>query len=178
MPDTTFAPDLTQPGNVLEVPEQLDYFYQAVGKVHGVFCVDPFRLQTDETTLPLSVPKRFQELLAPSQEVTLGVYPAWGKEGLFFRVFSCSKAVPTTPLEFRLDGCWRQTPQGERLLIYRNPGAMLWGKPRPLALPLVWPDAPPADGLFWRLTAHLVEGNLVVCQAQGPFSPPPKLQWR
>jgi hypothetical protein len=75
------------------VPEDFPYFYQAVGTRQGIFCIDPFRLQSNNTTLPLFVPKKWQDQLSPNQEVTLGVYLNWGRAGLSFQVYSVKKRV-------------------------------------------------------------------------------------
>ena len=41
-------------------------------------------------------------------------------------------------------------------------------------VPVVWADAPAADGQFWQAEAELKDGEIFITKAVGPFDPPPK----
>jgi hypothetical protein len=61
------------------------------------------------------------------------------------------------------------------LVIHRN---LRTRRATPTALPLIWKEAPVADGQYWEIEAKLKGDKFEVVQAIGPFDAPRKYQKR
>jgi hypothetical protein len=75
-------------------------------------------------------------------------------------------------MSFILRGHWEIYDEEPRLIVYRNQRFQKSGQEIPI-LPLSWPDAPPADGLFWAVEAELKGYELVVTKAEQGLKAPP-----
>jgi hypothetical protein len=72
-------------------------------------------------------------------------------------------------------GCWEIYGEEPQLVIHRN---LRTRRATPIALPLIWKEAPVADGQYWEIEAKLKGDKFEVVQAIGPFDAPRKYQKR
>jgi hypothetical protein len=89
--------------------------------------------------------------------------------------FRLRTVTQTAPREsgIILKGCWEIHEEEPRLVIYRNFRTKSTGI---TILPLIWEEAPVADGKYWEIEAKLTGDKFEVVQAIGPFKPPQKYQ--
>jgi hypothetical protein len=173
VPEQITRSTLTEPKETLETEQVKPRFYQAIGFVEGILEIDDQKsiLRIGEDSYPAVVQKRLKAKCktTETQLQCFQVYPAIIKGHLGFMIVKIGKS----PLSFfTLNGCWAIHNEEPRLIIYRNQQSQNDSQKRSI-LPLIWPDAPPADGRFWELEARLESRKLVVIKAKGSFDPPP-----
>ncbi len=76
--------------------------------------------------------------------------------------------------ELILKGCWELYQEQPYFIIYRNDLRGIGDRLTRSLVPVVWDNAPPADGQFWSVGATIEDGALKIAKAEGPFEPPPK----
>jgi hypothetical protein len=165
--------ETTELDEALGTEEVEPRFYQAIGFVEGILEIFGQKsiLKIGEDSYPIVVPKKLKAKCKTTEPQTqcFQVYPTTVKSRLGFMVTKIEKS----PLSFfTLNGCWEIHNEEPRLIIYRNQQSQNDSQQRSI-LPLIWPDAPPADGRFWELKANLKGRELVVTEAKGSFDPPP-----
>jgi hypothetical protein len=151
--------------------------YQALGILSGILelAEDHWSsLLVRGQTYSVTVSKKVREKHLPGQLQNFKIYPAIleGELG-----FSLRLVTQTAPREvgMLLRGCWEIHEEEPRLIIYRNRRTKC---KTPTVLPLIWKEAPVADGQCWEIEAKLEGDKFEVVQAIGPFDPPQKYQKR
>jgi hypothetical protein len=151
--------------------------YQALGILSGILelAEDHWSsLLVRGQTYSVTVSKKVREKHLPGQLQNFKIYPAIleGELG-----FSLRLVTQTAPREvgMLLRGCWEIHEEEPRLVIYRNRRTKC---KMPTVLPLIWKEAPVADGQYWEIEAKLEGDKFEVVQAIGPFDPPQKYQKR
>jgi hypothetical protein len=110
----------------------------------------------------------------PGQLQNFKIYPAIREKELGF---SLRLVTPKAPREagILIRGCWEVYGEEPQLVIHRN---LRTRRATPTALPLIWKEAPVADGQYWEIEAKLKGDKFEVVQAIGPFDAPRKYQKR
>jgi hypothetical protein len=108
----------------------------------------------------------------PGQLQNFKIYPAMREKELGFRLRTVTQTAPRES-GIILKGCWEIHEEEPRLIIYRNFRTKSTGI---TILPLIWEEAPVADGKYWEIEAKLMGDKFEVVQAIGPFKPPQKYQ--
>jgi hypothetical protein len=148
------------------------HYYQAIATVRGELILDGPHpvLVTNGTTFPAYASKTARKKHRPGQVQNFHVYPCTRHKQAAFQLVN---VVETPPTSLTLNGCWEMHKGKPFFIIYRNelfPGHQVLQN----LVPVVWEDAPPADGQFWMAEADIIEDKFVITTAKGPFDPPPK----
>ncbi|HEY9823914.1 MAG TPA: hypothetical protein V6D19_00585 [Stenomitos sp.] len=109
--------------------------------------------------------------LVPDTVQTFRVYPRLWRSQLAFDI---RKVVDGPALPVILNGCWGLSRDVPFFIIYRNELLHPGDRKLQTLVPVVWEDAPPADGQFWKALGQIKDGAIHIVQAEGPFDPPPK----
>ena len=127
-------------------------------------------LVTNGSTFPVYASKTVRKKHQPGQVQNFRVYPCVRHKQTAFRLVNIVE-TEVTPITIR--GCWELHKGSPYFVIYRNelfPGHQVLRN----LVPVVWENAPSADGQFWIAEAEIFEGQLVITEAEGPFDRPPK----
>jgi hypothetical protein len=151
--------------------------YQALGIVSGILELteDHYSsLLIGEQTYFATISPKVREKHQPGQLQNFKIYPAIREKELGF---SLRLVTPKAPREagILLRGCWEIYEEQPQLVIHRN---LRTKRATPTALPLIWKEAPVADGQYWEIEAKLKGDKFEVVQAIGPFDAPRKYQKR
>jgi hypothetical protein len=149
--------------------------YQALGIISGILELTEggqSSVLIGEQTYFVTFSPKVREKHQPGQLQNFKIYPAMREKELGFRLRIVTQ---TTPREsgIILKGCWEIHEEEPRLVIYRNFRTRCTGI---TILPLIWEEAPVADGKYWEIEAKLKGDKFEVVQAIGPFKPPQKYQ--
>jgi hypothetical protein len=149
--------------------------YQALGIISGILELTEggqSSVLIGEQTYFVTFSPKVREKHQPGQLQNFKIYPAMREKELGFRLRIVTQ---TTPREsgIILKGCWEIHEEEPRLVIYRNFRTRCTGI---TVLPLIWEEAPVADGKYWEIEAKLTGDKFEVVQAIGPFKPPQKYQ--
>ena len=148
------------------------HIYQAIGTIEGILHVDGYNttLLTGEQAFLCTYKRKILPRLLSNEVQCFRVYPYWQNDQLSFKVIGVTDKPPSP---FILKGCWKDTEGTSHIVIHRNRSTR-YSDSGPLyqSIPLVWENAPAADGQFWEIEAELRDTSFVVVTAEGPFEPP------
>ena len=148
------------------------HIYQAIGTIEGILHVDGYNttLLTGEQAFLCTYKRKILPRLLSNEVQCFRVYPYWQNDQLSFKVIGVTDKPPSP---FILKGCWKDTEGTSHIVIHRNRSTR-YSDSGPLyqSIPLVWENAPAADGQFWEIEAELRNTSFVVVTAEGPFEPP------
>jgi hypothetical protein len=150
--------------------------YQALGIISGILELKEERyssLLIGEETYLSTVSKKVWENHQPGELQNFKVYPIIVEGKLGFELRLVMQEVPREA-GIVLRGCWEIYEEEPRLVIYRNS----WSRSitTKTVLPVIWKEAPDADGQYWEIEAQLKGDKFEVTQAVGPFDAPCKYQ--
>jgi hypothetical protein len=150
--------------------------YQALGIVSGILELAEERyssLLVGEETYLAIVFRKVRENHQPGQLQNFKIYPIIVEGKLGFKLRLVMQEVPREA-GIILKGCWEIYEEEPRLVIYRNS----WSRSitTKTVLPVIWKEAPDADGQYWEIEAQLKGDKFEVVQAVGPFDAPRKYQ--
>ena len=148
------------------------HFYQAIATLRGTLTLDDTRstLTVGESSYLAYATKTVCKKHWPGKEQNFVAYPCIRQKQLAFQLI---KVVTSPETRILLHGCWELHKDIPYFVIYRNQLNHSREVHRSL-IPVVWADAPAADGQFWQAEAELKDGAIVITKAIGPFDPPPK----
>jgi hypothetical protein len=88
--------------------------------------------------------------------------------------FKINNIVGRAPEPIIIKSCWELNDNSPCMVVYRN--ELIHGHNKNLknVFPVVWENAPDADGRFWKLEVEVRDGAFTVTWAEGPFDPPSK----
>ncbi len=153
--------------------DQSQRFYQAIAIIQGILSLDGSHpvVTVGDAVFPAYASKVVRRKHQPGQVQNFRVYPCIRHKQPAFQLVNVVDLQPTI---IKLNGCWELQKGAPHFAIYRNgvlnPGDRFCRN----LVPVVWADAPPADGQFWQAEAQVRDGAFVVTKADGPFDPPPK----
>ena len=152
--------------------ESSPHFYQAIATLRGTLSLDDTRstLTVGESSYLAYVTKTVRKKHWPGKEQNFVAYPCLRQKQLAFQII---KVVTSPEPRILLHGCWELHKDIPYFIIYRNEIHNQSDVKRSL-VPVVWADAPAADGQFWQAEAELKDGEIFITKAVGPFDPPPK----
>jgi hypothetical protein len=149
------------------------HFYQAIAIIQGQLKLDgPHPILTiGDWHYPAYASKVVRRKHQPGQVQNFSVYPCIRHKHPAFQLVN---VVDLPPTSLKLNGCWELHKGVPHFAIYRNgvlnPGDHFYRN----LVPVVWENAPLADGQFWQAEAQVHDGAFVITKAIGPFDPPPK----
>ena len=148
------------------------HFYQAIATLRGTLSLDDTRstLTVGESSYLAYATKTVRKKHWPGKEQSFVAYPCIRQKQLAFQII---KVVTSPEPRILLHGCWELHKDIPYFIIYRNEIHNQSDVKRSL-VPVVWADAPAADGQFWQAEAELKDGEIFITKAVGPFDPPPK----
>ncbi|MCY7285108.1 MAG: hypothetical protein LH679_17135, partial [Cyanobacteria bacterium CAN_BIN43] len=148
-------------------------YYQSIATIQGTLSLDGSYpvINIAGLDFPAQALQAVRYKHQPGQVQSFRVYPCILNRQVGFRLINI---VDTPPTPLTLMGCW-ELHQGLRYFgIYRNEIRNPRDRFGRTLVPVVWDDAPPADGQFWEAEAELCGSVFVITKAEGPFVPPPK----
>jgi hypothetical protein len=151
------------------------HFYQALAIIQGILSLDGSHpeIAIDDTVFSAYASQVVRQKHQPGRVQNFRVYPCIRHKQPAFQLVNVVD-LPPTPI--KLNGCWELQKGVPHFAIYRNgvlnPGDRFYRN----LVPVLWKDAPPADGRFWQAEAQVRDGTFVVVKADGPFEPPLKAQ--
>jgi hypothetical protein len=151
--------------------------YQALGIVSGILELteDHYSsLLIGEQTYFATVSPKVRKKHQPGQVQNFKIYPAIREGKLGFSLRAVTQKAPREA-GILIRGCWEIYGEEPQLVIHRN---LRTRRATPTALPLIWEEAPVADGQYWEIEAKLKGDKFEVVQAIGPFDAPRKYQKR
>jgi hypothetical protein len=151
--------------------------YQALGIVSGILELteDHYSsLLIEEQTYFATVSPKVRKKTQPGQLQNFKIYPAIREGKLGFSLRAVTQKAPREA-GILIRGCWEIYGEEPQLVIHRN---LRTRRATPTALPLIWKEAPVADGQYWEIEAKLKGDKFEVVQAIGPFDAPRKYQKR
>jgi hypothetical protein len=149
--------------------------YQALGILSGILELSEGHwssLLVRGQTYSVTASKKVREKHQPGQLQNFKIYPAISEGELGFSLRLVTQTAPRAA-GILLRGCWEIYEEEPRLIIYRNRRTKC---KTPTVLPLIWKEAPVADGQYWEIEAKLEGDKFEVVQAIGPLEPPQKYQ--
>jgi hypothetical protein len=151
-----------------------DKYYQAIATIQGTLSLDGTYpvLDVEGMSFPAQASTAVRSKHQPGQVQNFRVYPRIFNRQVGFQLVNIL-TTPPTPLTLR--GCWELHQGLPYFSIYRNEVRNPRDRFGRTLVPVVWDDAPPADGQFWEAEAELRDGAFVIIKAEGPFVPPPKV---
>jgi hypothetical protein len=157
------------------IEQTLPRIYQGFGTVEGILDLkhQGSTLLVEDTVFPVIgfIPKAVHQHHQPGQLQRFGVFPGALEGKLAFTVL---KVSPNATVGIKLKGCWEERYGVPYLVVYRNRLFSPNDTKLRVLVPIVWEDAPPADGRFWELEAEVKGGELSVTQVIGTFAAPPQ----
>jgi hypothetical protein len=159
-----------------ELTEQIQPLkYQGFGTVEGILSLSKkdSTLLIGKTVFPVLgfVPKRVRKFHLPEQVQQFRVFPVALHGELAFKLLNITQ---NSELGLKLKGCWENLWAVRYLVVYRNRLKNPKDEVLRVLVPIVWENAPEADGRFWQIRAEVQGTGLTVIEAEGPFDPPPK----
>jgi hypothetical protein len=151
--------------------------YQALGIVSGILELTEEHyssLLIGEQTYFATVSPKVRKKHQPGQVQNFKIYPAIREGKLGFSLRAVTQKAPREA-GILIRGCWEIYGEEPHLVIHRN---LRTRRATPTALPLIWKEAPVADGQYWEIEAKLKGDKFEVVQAIGPFDAPRKYQKR
>jgi hypothetical protein len=151
-----------------------DKYYQAIATIKGTLSLDGSHpvLDVEGMSFPVQASTLVRSKHQPGQVQNFRVYPLILHRQAGFQLVNI---LSTPPTPMKLMGCWELHQGLPYFGIYRNEVRNPRDRFGRTLVPVVWNDAPPADGQFWEAEAELRDGAFVITQAEGPFVPPPKV---
>jgi hypothetical protein len=149
--------------------------YQAIGIISGILELTEggqSSVLVGEQIYLVTFSPKVRGKHQPGQLQNFKIYPAMREKELGFRLRTVTQTAPRES-GIILKGCWEIHEEEPRLVIYRNFRTKSTGI---TILPLIWEEAPVADGKYWEIEAKLMGDKFEVVQAIGPFKPPQKYQ--
>jgi hypothetical protein len=155
------------------MPDQTQHFYQAIAIIQGILSLDESHpvITVGDVTFPAYASKVVRRKHQPGQVQNFRVYPCIRHKQPAFQLVN---VVDLSPTPLKLNGCWELHKGVPYFAIYRNGVLPLGDHFYRNLVPVVWEDAPLADGQFWQAEAQVRDGAFVITKAIGPFEPPPK----
>ncbi len=153
--------------------DQSQHFYQAIAIIQGILSLDGSHpvVTVGDAVFPAYASKVVRRKHQPGQAQNFRVYPCIRHKQPAFQLVN---VVDLQPTPLKLNGCWELHKGAPYFAIYRNgvlnPGDRFCRN----LVPVVWEDAPLADGQFWQAEAQVRDQAFVITKAEGPFEPPPK----
>jgi hypothetical protein len=128
-------------------------------------------LSAGGSDFPVIVAKKVRQRHKPGEVQCFFVYPMYKRGQPAFKI---NNIVGRAPEPIIIKGCWELNDNSPCMVVYRN--ALIHGSDKNLknVFPVVWENAPDADGQFWELEVEVRDGAFAVTHAEGPFDPPPK----
>ena len=159
-----------------ELTEQIQHLkYQGFGTVEGILSLSKkdSTLLIGKTVFPVLgfVPKKVRKFHLPEQVQQFKVFPVALHSKLAFKLLNITQ---NSELGLKLKGCWENRWGVRYLVVYRNRLENPEDEVLRVLVPIVWENAPEADGRFWQIRAEVQGTGLTVIEAEGPFDPPPK----
>jgi hypothetical protein len=151
--------------------------YQALGIVSGILELTEDRycsLMIGEKSYAVTVSPKVWEKHQPGQLQNFKIYPAIRDRELGFSLRLITQKMPRES-GIILKGCWEIHEEEPQLVIHLN---FRTKRAKPTGLPLIWKEAPIADGKYWEIEAQLKGDKFEVTNAVGPFEAPRKYQKR
>jgi hypothetical protein len=151
-----------------------DKYYQAIAIIQGTLLLDGSHpvLDVEGMSFPAQASTVVRSKHQPGQVQNFRVYPRILNRQAGFQLINI---ISTPPTPLTLKGCWELHQGLPYFGIYRNEARNPRDRFDRTLVPVVWDDAPPADGQFWEAEAELRDGAFVITKAEGPFVPPPKV---
>jgi hypothetical protein len=153
--------------------EPQQHFYQAIATIEGILTLDASNssLSAGGSDFPVIVAKKVRQSHKPGQVQCFFIYPMYKRGQPAFKI---NNIVARAPEPIIIKGCWELNNNSPCMVVYRN--ALIHGHDKNLknVFPVVWENAPEADGQFWELEVEVRDGAFAVTRAEGPFDPPPK----
>jgi hypothetical protein len=148
--------------------------YQAIATIQGTLSLDGSHpvLDVEGMSFPAQASTVVRSKHQPGQVQNFRVYPRILNGQIGFQLVNILGSPPTP---VTLMGCWELHQGLPYFGIYRNEVRNPRDRFGRTLVPVVWDDAPPADGQFWEAEADLRDGAFVITKAEGPFVPPPKV---
>ena len=149
------------------------HFYQAIAIIQGVLELDGSHpvITVEDAVFPAYASKVVRRKHQPGQVQNFRVYPCVRHKQPAFQLVNVVEEPATS---ITLMGCWELHKDVPYFAIYRNgvlnPGERFFRN----LVPVIWDEAPQADGQFWQAIAQVRDGAFVITKAEGPFDPPPK----
>jgi hypothetical protein len=157
--------------DLMTEPQQ--HFYQAIATIEGILTLDGSNssLSAGGSDFPVIVAKKVRQRHKPGEVQCFFVYPMYKRGQPAFKI---NNIVGRAPEPIIIKGCWELNDNSPCMVVYRN--ALIHGDDKNLknVFPVVWENAPDADGQFWELEVEVRDGAFAVTRAEGPFDPPPK----
>jgi hypothetical protein len=149
------------------------HYYQAVATVQGELTLDgpDSALSVADSSFPVVVTRKVRKRHKPWLIQRFVVYPTIKKGQPALRVNNIVDR-PIHPMIIK--GCWEIRKDKPCMVVYRNELLHENDRHMETIIPVVWENAPPADGQFYELEAEVRDGGFFVVHAEGPFEPPPK----
>jgi hypothetical protein len=153
--------------------EPQQHFYQAIATIEGILTLDGSNssLSAGGSDFPVIVAKKVRQRHKPGEVQCFFVYPMYKRGQPAFKI---NNIVARSPEPIIIKGCWELNDNSPCMVVYRN--ALIHGHDKNLknVFPVVWENAPDADGQFWELEVEVRDSAFAVSRAEGPFDPPPK----
>jgi hypothetical protein len=153
--------------------EPQQHFYQAIATIEGILTLDGSNssLSAGGSDFPVIVAKKVRQRYKPGEVQCFFVYPMYKRGQPAFKI---NNIVARSPEPIIIKGCWELNDNSPCMVVYRN--ALIRGSDKNLknVFPVVWENAPDADGQFWELEVEVRDGAFAVTRAEGPYDPPPK----
>jgi hypothetical protein len=155
------------------MPDRRTHYFQAVATVQGELTLDgpDSSLAVADSSFPVVVTRKARKRHKPWLIQRFFVYPTIKKGKPALRVNNIVDR-PIHPMI--LKGCWEIRKDKPCMVVYRNELLHENDRHFETVVPVVWENAPPADGQFYELEAEVSDGGFFVVHAEGPFEPPPK----
>jgi hypothetical protein len=149
------------------------HFYQAIAVIQGDLLLDDTHpvLVLGNAPFPAYAGKLARKKHQPGQVQNFRAYPCIRHKQIAFQLIN---VVDSPPTPITLNGCWELHKSKPYFVVYRNEILFPGRQVHRSLVPVVWEDAPPADGQFWGAEAELQDGEFTITQARGPYPPPPK----
>jgi hypothetical protein len=153
--------------------EPQQHFYQAIATIEGILTLDGSNssLSAGGLDFPVIVAKKVRQRHKLGEVQCFFVYPMYKRGQPAFKI---NNIVGRAPEPIIIKGCWELNDNSPCMVVYRN--ELIHGDDKNLknVFPVVWENAPDADGQFWELEVEVRDGAFAVTRAEGPFNPPPK----
>ncbi len=153
--------------------EPQQHFYQAIATIDGILTLDGSNssLSAGGSDFPVIVAKKVRQRHKPGEVQCFFVYPMYRRGQPAFKI---NNIVARAPEPIIIKGCWELNDNSPCMVVYRN--ALIHGSDKNLknVFPVVWENAPDADGQFWELEVEVRDDAFAVTRAEGPYDPPPK----
>jgi hypothetical protein len=153
--------------------DHTQHFYQAIAIIQGQLTLDGSHpiLTIGDWDYPAYASRVVRRKHQPGQVQNFRVYPCVRHKKLAFQLVNVVESAPTP---VTLNGCWELHKDVPHFMIYRNRELSPSDRFVRNLVPVLWENAPPADGQFWQAEAEMRDGAIVVTKAEGPYEPPPK----